>query len=77
MSKKKIKPIPNIEPSEPIAETAVDKLLSIIQRHAANVTNTKMFYLQNGPDENYMTYANIEAAFDLLIEDIKKEGFVF
>ena len=58
-----------------IKEDEADRILTIIKKHAANISRTKMQYLEDDQNDRYMMYANIESAFDILIDDLKKEGF--
>lgn len=51
------------------------KIIEIIKKHAENIGRTKMLYLNDVNAEQYAMYANIESAFDILIDDIRKEGF--
>lgn len=57
-------------------EDAPKRIIQIIMNHARNVSNKKRRYLDDIDAEQYGIYANIEAAFDILIDDLKKEGFV-
>ena len=56
-------------------EEAADRILGIIQKHARNIERTKLQYLDENETERYMMYANIESAFDILLDDLRKEGF--
>ena len=56
-------------------EDAADYILKIIKKHAANVTRTKQQYLEENQADRYAMYANIESAFDILIDDLRKDGF--
>ena len=51
------------------------RIIEIIKKHAGNIGRTKMQYLDDANAEQYAMYANIESAFDILIDDIRKEGF--
>ncbi len=52
-----------------------DRILAIINKHARNIERTKMQYLTDDENERYIMYANIESAFDILKDDLRKEGF--
>lgn len=79
MSRKKVKSA--IKSIDPIPESheinSIDKILGIIQEHANNISRTKLQYLDEDQNGQYSIYANIEAAFDLLIDDIEQAGFKF
>lgn len=57
------------------AENAGPRILAIVARHANSVSKTKRQYLDEGQSERYAMYANIEAAFDILLDDLRLEGF--
>lgn len=52
-----------------------DRILKIIRKHADSVSKTKLQYLDEANGEQYSIYANIESAYDILINDLRKEGF--
>lgn len=53
-----------------------DRILKLIRKHADEVSKTKRHYLENDNDAaQYGIYSNIESAFDILIDDLRKEGF--
>lgn len=52
-----------------------DRIINIIKQHAHNIERTKLQYLDESQHERYIMYANIESAFDILLDDLKKEGF--
>lgn len=52
-----------------------DRILDIVKGHAANISRTKMQYLEEDQDDRYAMYANIESAFDILLDDLRKEGY--
>ena len=56
-------------------EDAADYILKTIKKHATSITRTKQQYLEENQADMYATYANIESAFDILIDDLKKAGF--
>lgn len=51
------------------------RILQIIINHAHNIHRTKMRYLEDDESEQYGIYSNIESAFDILLDDLRKEGF--
>ena len=56
-------------------EDGESRVIGIIKKHAENIRRTKMQYLEDSESERYAMYANIESAFDILLDDIKSEGF--
>lgn len=52
-----------------------DRILKIIRKHADSVSKTKMRYLDEADGQQYSIYANIESAYDILMDDLRKEGF--
>lgn len=53
-----------------------DRILKLIRKHADEISKTKKHYLENDNDAaQYGIYSNIESAFDILIDDLRKEGF--
>ena len=56
-------------------EEESSRILDIIKKHARNVERTKLQYLEDSENERYIMYANIESAFDILLDDLRKEGF--
>lgn len=56
-------------------EDGEDRVIAIIKKHARNIDRTKLQYLDEDQNEMYAMYANIQSAFDLLLEEIKSEGF--
>lgn len=60
-----------------IKEEEGDRILKIIKKHANEISKTKRQYLDTDVDSpQYGIYSNIESAFDILIDDLRKEGFV-
>ena len=52
-----------------------DRILKLIRKHADEVSKTKRQYLETNIDSpQYGIYSNIESAFDILIDDLRKEG---
>ena len=58
-----------------IKEDEADRILTLIKKHANNVSKTKQQYLDESNGERYAMYANIESAFDILMDDLRAEGF--
>lgn len=58
-----------------IKEDEGSRVLQIIKKHSDEVSKTKSLYLESSNGEQYATYANIESAFDILIDDLRREGF--
>ncbi len=58
-----------------IPEESGDRILAIINKHADSISRTKLQYLDEDQNDRYMMYANIESAFDILKDDLRKEGF--
>lgn len=58
-----------------IHEDPVKLILGVIERNAKSISDTKLKYLNDNDAEQYGRYGDIEAAFDILKEDIRKEGF--
>ena len=58
-----------------VKEDEADRILTLIKKHASNISKTKQLYLEGSDGERYAMYANIESAFDILIEDLRMEGF--
>lgn len=54
-----------------------DRILKLIRKHADEVSKTKLLYLDEDDvdSQQYGIYSNIESAFDILIDDLRKEGF--
>lgn len=52
-----------------------DRILDIVKGHAANISRTKLQYLEEDQNDRYAMYANIESAFDILLDDLRKEGY--
>ena len=53
----------------------VSTILGVIDRHASEIHEAKKRYLEAGNDAQYAVYGEIEAAFDILKDDLKREGF--
>ena len=70
MSKKNKKQ--NLENSQ--GENSENRILQIIKKHSEEITKTKIRFLKDGDSDQYQTYANIEAAFDILIDELEEEG---
>lgn len=51
-----------------------NQILQIIKKHSEEITKTKIRFLKDGDSDQYQTYANIEAAFDILIDELEEEG---
>lgn len=51
------------------------RILSVIQKHADSIERTKRRYLEDCNADQYGIYTNIQSAFDILIDDLRKEGF--
>lgn len=58
-----------------IKEDEGSRILQLIKKHADEVSKTKSLYLESSNSEQYSVYANIESAFDILIDDLRREGF--
>lgn len=58
-----------------VKEDEADRILTLIKKHANSISKTKQRYLEDSDGERYAMYANIESAFDILIEDLRMEGF--
>lgn len=58
-----------------VKEDEADRILTLIKKHASSISKTKQHYLEDSDGERYAMYANIESAFDILIEDLRMEGF--
>lgn len=54
-----------------------DRILKLIRKHADEISKTKRLYLDEDDvdSQQYSIYSNIESAFDILIDDLRKEGF--
>ena len=62
--------------AEPDIHVDREKLiLEIILKNRDEITSAKLAYLDKGNKEGYGRYGDIEAAFDILVEDLRKEGF--
>ena len=72
MSKKNKKQ--NLENSQ--GENSENRILQIIKKHSEEITKTKIRFLKDGDSDQYQTYANIEAAFDILIDELEEEGLL-
>lgn len=56
----------------------VQLILSIVKRHAQELRNTAVSYMSTEDENNlrmYSGYLEATAAFDILEEDLRKEGF--
>lgn len=62
-------------PENSQGENSENRILQIIHRHADDITKAKDHYLKEENSEQYLIYSNIESAFDILKEDLNKEGF--
>lgn len=62
-------------PENSQGENSVKQILQIIRKNSDEITKTKNRFLKEGNSEQYLAYANIEAAFDILKDDLKEEGF--
>lgn len=62
-------------PENSQGENSVKQILQIIKKNSDEITKTKNLFLKEGKSEQYLAYANIEAAFDILKDDLKEEGF--
>lgn len=62
-------------PENPQGENSVKQILQIVRKNSDEITKTKNRFLKEGNSEQYLAYANIEAAFDILKDDLKEEGF--
>lgn len=58
-----------------IHEDPVKIILGIIKKHSDEVCLASVRYLDRGDFEQHKTYSDIAAAFDILKEDLRKEGF--
>lgn len=58
-----------------IKEDEADRILLLIKKHATSISKTKNQYLEESNGERYAMYANIESAFDILMDDLRSEGF--
>lgn len=56
-------------------EDEADRILTLIKKHAGSISKTKQQYLDESNSERYAMYANIESAFDILMDDLRAEGF--
>jgi len=61
-------------PENSQGENPENRILQIIKKHSEEITKTKIRFLKDGDSDQYQTYANIEAAFDILIDDLEEEG---
>ena len=52
------------------------RIIQLVKKHAKEISKTKRQYLDQEDSELYKTYANIEAAFDILMDDLEKEGLL-
>ena len=59
-----------------IHEDPVQLILGVIERNHQSITTAKLKYLDEKNYDSYGRYGDIEAAFDILKEDLRKEGFV-
>lgn len=58
-----------------VKEDEADRILLLIKKHANSISKTKNQYLDESNGERYAMYANIESAFDILMDDLRSEGF--
>lgn len=58
-----------------IKEDEADRILLLIKKHATSISKTKNQYLEESNGERYAMYANIESAFDILLDELRAEGF--
>jgi hypothetical protein len=58
-----------------VKEDEADRILTLIKKHATSISKTKNQYLEESNGERYAMYANIESAFDILMDDLRSEGF--
>ena len=58
-----------------VKEDEADRILLLIKKHATSISKTKNQYLEESNGERYAMYANIESAFDILMDDLRSEGF--
>lgn len=58
-----------------IHEDRSTHILRIIEAHAAETAKAKKYFLLNDDVNMYARYGDIEAAFDILKEDLRREGF--
>lgn len=75
MSKKAKKSVIEEEMEAMEKKNDQDRILDIVKAHAKNISRTKMQYLEEDQNDRYMMYANIESAFDILLDDLRKEGY--
>lgn len=75
MAKKAKKSIIEEEMETMKKQNEQDRILDIVKAHARNISRTKMQYLEEDENERYTMYSNIEAAFDILLDDLRKEGY--
>ena len=61
--------------SPDIHRDPVSTILGVIDRHAEEIHKAKKHYLEQRNDAQYAVYGEIEAAFDILKDDLKREGF--
>lgn len=62
-------------PENSQGENSIKQILQIVRKNSDEITKTKSRFLKEGNSEQYLAYANIEAAFDILKDDLKEEGF--
>jgi len=58
-----------------VKEDEADRILLLIKKHATSISKTKNQYLEESNSERYAMYANIESAFDILMDELRAEGF--
>ena len=58
-----------------VKEDEADRILLLIKKHATSISKTKNQYLEESNGERYAMYANIESAFDILMDELRAEGF--
>lgn len=58
-----------------VKEDEADRILLLIKKHATSISKTKNQYLEESNGERYAMYANIESAFDILLDELRAEGF--
>ena len=58
-----------------VKEDEADRILTLIKKHATSISKTKNQYLEESNGERYAMYANIESAFDILMDELRAEGF--
>ena len=61
--------------SAPSCSNDAKKILSIIGKRMNEVKRIKNLYLDEPSVDLFGIYSNIESAFELLAEDLKKEGY--